>query len=102
MWINSVVNAISEVERTYPGLVNKVANFDPEGEWTPEQWRDYSNVAAAIVEPFVFPDGESEDEEWFYEKSEKEGSAFVKGQISDVENSESWQKVCDLVDIQGY
>ncbi len=102
MWIQSVFNAISEVESNHPGLVNKVASFNPEDEWTPEQWEQYSNVAAAIVEPFTFPGGESEDEDWFYQRSERDGSGFVKGNIDNVENCESWKKVCDLVDIMGY
>ena len=102
MWIQSVFNAISEVESAHPGLATKVANLDPESEWTPEQWEDYSKVAAAIVEPFVFPGGESEDEEWFYERSERDGSGFVKANIDGIENYESWKKICDLVDVQGY
>ena len=102
MWIQSVFNAISEVESRFPGLAKKVAQFDPNEEWTPEQWEEYSKVAGAIVEPFVFPGGESDDEDWYYQRSEEEGSGFVKGQLSDVENAEAWKKICDLLDIQGY
>jgi hypothetical protein len=102
MWIQSVFNAISEVESEYPGLATKVANLDPNQEWTQEDWEDYNKVAAAIVEPFAFPGGESEDEEWYYETSERNGSGFVKANIGDVENSESWRKICDIIDIQGY
>ncbi len=102
MWVQSVIFAISEVEMTHPGAVNRVAQFNPDEEWTQEMWEDYNFVAGAIVEPFAFPGGESEDEDWYYQKSEEEGSGFVKGQISDVENSESWKKVCDLIDIMGY
>ena len=102
MWIQSVFNAISEVEMAHPGLATKVANLDPEGEWTQEQWGDYSKVAAAIVEPFIFEGCESEDEEWYYETSERDGSGFVKANIDGIENYESWKKICDLVDIQGY
>ena len=102
MWVQSVFNAISEVEMRSPGAVNRVAQFNPDEEWTQEMWEDYNLVAGAIVEPFAFPGGESEDEDWYYQKSEDEGSGFVKGQISDVENSESWKKVCDLINIMGY
>jgi hypothetical protein len=102
MWLQSVFNAISEVEMKKPGAVNRVAQFNPDEEWTPEQWEDYNLVAAAIVEPFAFPGGESEDEEFYYQKSEEEGFSFVKGQLTDVPNSESWKKVCDLIDVMGY
>ena len=102
MWLQSVFNAISEVEHQNPGLATEVAGYDPHGEWQPEQYEKYSKVAAAIVEPFIFPGGESEDEEWFYEHSEENGSGFVKANIDGIENYESWKKICDLVDIQGY
>ena len=102
MWIQSVFNAISEVEHMHPGLATEVAGFDPEGEWTQEQYEKYSKVAAAIVEPFIFEGGESEDEEWYYETSERDGSGFVKANIDGIDNAESWKKICDLVDIQGY
>lgn len=102
MWIQSVFNAISEVESENPGLATKVAGYNPEEEWSQEQWENYNKVAAAIVEPFIFPGGESEDEEWYYERSERDGSGFVKANIGDVENSESWRKICDIIDVQGY
>jgi hypothetical protein len=102
MWIQSVFNAISEVESRNPGAVQRVAALNPDDEWTGEQWEEYNLVAGAIVEPFAFPGGESEDEEWYYETSERDGSGFVKANIDGIENYESWKKICDLVDIQGY
>ena len=102
MWLDSVFNAISEVEMRSPGVVNHVANFNPDEEWTQAMWEQYNFVAGAIVEPFAFPGGESEDEDRFYQKSEEGGFSFVKGQLSDVENSESWKKLCDLIDMMGY
>jgi hypothetical protein len=103
MWIQSVFNAISEVESMYPGLATKVANFDPNGVgWAEEEYENYGKVAADIVEPFIFEGCESEDEEWYYETSERNGSGFVKANIGDIENSESWRKICDIIDIQGY
>jgi hypothetical protein len=102
MWIQSVFNAISEVESRNPGAVHRVAALNPEDEWTGEQWKEYNLVAGAIVEPFAFPGGESEDEEWFYQHCEEHGSGQVKANIDSVPNSESWRKVCDLVDIMGY
>jgi hypothetical protein len=102
MWIQSVFNAISEVEYSRPGLANRVAAFDPDSEWTESEWRDYGFVAGAIVEPFTFPGGESSDEEWYYEMTETNGFGQVKANITDVENSEAWQRICDLVEIMGY
>ena len=102
MWLQSVFNAISEVEMMSPGVANRVAQFNPDEEWTQEMWEDYNRVACAIVEPFGFPGGESEDEEWYYETSERDGSGFVKGQLSEVDNSEAWKKICDLIDKMGY
>ena len=102
MWLQSVFNAISEVEAAKPGAAQRVAQLDPDAEWTREQWEEYNLVASAIVEPFVFPGGASEDEEWFYQHCEAHGSGQVKANIDSVPNSESWRKVCDLVDIMGY
>lgn len=103
MWVQSVFNAISEVNHNFPGLVNKVSELDPTGnDWTEQDWKDYNNVAAAIVEPFVFPDGESEDEEFYYSKTDEEGYGMVKGQIDSVDNSEAWKKMCDLIEKIGY
>jgi hypothetical protein len=102
MWIQSVFNAISEVESRRPGAVQRVAALNSDDEWTDDQWNDYNFVAGAIVEPFSFPGGESEDEDWFYQHCEEHGSGQVKANIDGVENCESWKKVCDLVDIMGY
>ena len=103
MWLNSVSNAISEVEYQHPGLAKKIAELDPSVEWTPEQYRDYSVVAAAIVEPFAFPGGESEDEDWYYSHCEDKGFGQVKANLdSACGDPESWRKICDLIDAQGY
>lgn len=102
MWLQSVFNAISEVEHENLALVKKVAELDPEQEWSEEDWRDYSSVAAAIVEPFRFPGGESEDEDFYYERTERDGFGMVKGNIDNLPNAEMWRKICDLIEIQGY
>lgn len=102
MWIQSVFNAISEVEHSRPGLANRVATLDPDSEWTESEWQDYNFVAGAIVEPFTFPGGESSDEEWYYETMEREGFGQVKANIDSVENAEAWRKICDLVEVMGY
>ena len=102
MWLQSVFNAISEVETNRPGLVNKIAKLDPNEEWDQKTWEDYSYVAAAIVEPFVFPGGESEDEDFYYSKCDSEGYGMVQGNIGDIPNSEDWRIVCSLIEIQGY
>jgi hypothetical protein len=98
MWLQSVYNAISEVELRNPGVANRVAGFDPNSEWSEEQWSEYNLVAAAIVEPFVFPEGESEDEEFYYERCERDGFGMVKGNL----DQEEWKKICDLIEIVGY
>lgn len=102
MWIQSVVNAISEVNMKHPGLASKVAGFNPDGDWSGDQWNDYNKVAGAIVEPFIFPGGESEDEEFYYERTERDGFGMVKGNIDGIENYQDWKKICDLVDEMGY
>ena len=102
MWIQSVVNAISEVEYSRPGAAARVAALDPDSEWTENEWKDYNIVAGAIVEPFNFPGGESSDEELYYEMTENDGFSQVKANIDHVENAEVWQKICDLVEIVGY
>jgi hypothetical protein len=103
MWIQSVFNAISEVESTKPGAVNRVAQFNPScNDWTQSDWEDYNLVAAAIVEPFTFPGGESEDDEFYYERTDRDGYGMVKANISGIENYESWVKVCDLIEAVGY
>ena len=102
-WINSIFNAISEVEMNSPGAVNKVAALSTNcEEWSDSDWSDYNNVAGALVEPFAFPGGESDEEEWFYEKSEREGSDFIKGVIGDLDNHEQWGKIIDLLNEIGY
>lgn len=102
MWLQSVFNAISEVEHNRPGLVQKVSNFNPDEEWDQEQWESYSYVAAAIVEPFVFPDGKSEDEDFYYSKTEDEGYGMVKGNITSIPNHDAWIRVIELVEVMGY
>ena len=103
MWLKSVSNAISEVESQHPGLAARVAALDPALEWTPEEWKDYSVVAAAIVEPFIFPGGESEDADWYYEHCDEHGLGQVKANLdSCCGDPESWRKICDLIDVQGY
>jgi hypothetical protein len=103
MWINSISNAISEVEMNHPSLVSKVANLNPTSDdWSDQDWKDYNEVAAAIVEPFVFPDGESEDEEFYYQKTEEEGYQMVKGNLPGIKNHDLWIKIIDLVEKIGY
>ena len=101
MWIQAVYNAISHVEHETPGLVDKVANLDPTDDWTDEQWKDYGDVAAAIVEPFVFPDVDNTDEEMYYNMCEMNGFGSVRANIMGNVN-ESWIKVIDLVEQIGY
>jgi hypothetical protein len=102
-WINSIFNAISEVEMNSPEAVNKVASLSHDcGEWNESDWSDYNKAAGALVEPFSFPDGESDEDEFFYEKSEREGSDFIKGVIGDLDNSEEWGKIIDLLNEIGY
>ena len=102
-WINSIFNAISEVEMNSPGVVNKVAALSSDcNEWSESDWANYNNAAGALVEPFSFPGGESNEEEFFYEKSEREGSDFIKGVIGDLDNSEQWGKIIDLLNEVGY
>lgn len=103
MWIQSVFNAISEVENSRPGVAARVAALDPNcANWNESNWEDYNHAAAAIVEPFVFPGGESEEEELYYEMTDRDGFGQVKANIDSVENAEAWRKVCDLVEAVGY
>jgi len=99
MWIQSIFNAVSQVPSS---TVNTVANLDPNGEWNEEQWEAYNEAASAIVEPFVFPGGESDEEELFYEKTEQNGFGMVKANLDGIENQDSWNKVIDLVEVIGY
>jgi hypothetical protein len=102
MWIQSVFNAISIIDSTHPGLVEKVSNFSHEDEWSNDQWGEYNQVAGAIVEPFSFPDCDSEDEEFYYERTERDGYGIVKGNLGNLPNSDSWKKMCDLIEKIGY
>lgn len=102
MWIQSVHNAISEVEMKFPGLVETVSEFDADSELTPKQWEQYNQVAGAIVEPFVFPGCESDDEEFYYERTERDGYGMVKGNLAGIPNRDEWLKVIDLIEELGY
>lgn len=102
MWLQSVFNAISEVEYNRPGLVQKVSNFNPDEQWDQEQWESYNYVAGAIVEPFTFPGGESEDEDFYYSRTEDEGYGMVKGNITGIPNHDAWIRVIELVEVMGY
>jgi hypothetical protein len=114
MWIDSVINAILEVDRRNPGLSDKVALFKPtrlivginsnevEGAWSEEKWREYGKVAKALVEPFQFDGCESEDDEWYYEMIENNGFDQVKANLDCLPNSSTWRILCDLVQEMGY
>lgn len=99
MWIQSVFNAVSQVSSS---TVNTAAGLDSNDEWNEEQWKAYNKAAGAIVEPFAFPGGESEDEEFFYERTEQHGFGMVKANIDGIEDYDAWCKVIDLVDVMGY
>lgn len=101
MWIQAVYNAISHVEYEMPGLVDKVANLNPEDDWSDDDWNNYGGVAAAIVEPFVFSDVDGTDEEMYYNMCEMNGFGSVRANIMG-NVSESWIKVIDLVEQMGY
>lgn len=101
MWQNSVSNTISEIEHSHPGLAKRVAKLDSNQEWTKQEWRDYSVVASAIVEPFTFPGGKSPDEDWYYNHCEKCGFDQVKANLY-CEDEETWRRICDLIGVQGY
>lgn len=102
MWVQAVYDAISQVEYETPGLVNKVAGFDPTGDdWNDDQWNDYGKVASAIVEPFVFSDVDGTDEEMYYNMCEANGFGSVKANIMGNVDPD-WIKVIDLVENLGY
>jgi hypothetical protein len=102
-WINSVHNAISEVEINHPGLAARVAALPTDSDsWSDGDWNDYNEAAGAIVEPFNFPGGSSDEEEFYYEKGESEGFGFVNGVIDQVEDPGTWGAIIDLVNEIGY
>jgi hypothetical protein len=101
MWIQAVYYAISHVEYEMPGLVDKVANLNPEDDWSDDDWNNYGSVAAAIVEPFVFSVVDKTDEEMYYNMCEMNGFGSVRANIMG-NVSESWIKVIDLVEQIGY
>jgi hypothetical protein len=103
MWIQTVYNAISHIESTNPGLVKKVAEFDPDGQWDDHMWEDYGNVAGAIVEPFVFPGNDPNDPEFevYIDMCENNGFGAVKSNIMGNVDP-AWIKIIDLIEKQGY
>lgn len=47
-------------------------------------------------------DGESEDEDFYYSRTENEGYGMVKGNIAGIPNHDAWIRVIELVEVMGY
>jgi hypothetical protein len=99
MWIQSVINAMSQVDQN---KLKRVISLNPDGDWSEEEWKEYNYVAGAVVEPFTFPGCESDEEDLFYEKSDEFGPDFVKSITDCLDNKDDWNKLIDLVDVIGY
>jgi hypothetical protein len=104
MWNQILFEAIGEYNYKNPGKLNQVANLNPNEEWSEAEWGLYNEAACVIVEPnaYIARYHEDEEMEYYYNESEKNGFGFVKGQLDQVEDSENWRKVCDLVEEMGY
>jgi hypothetical protein len=104
MWNQILFEAISEYNWKNPGKLDKVVTLDREKEWSDEEWELYNEAACVIVEPNAYIGRYDADEEmeYYYNQCEENGFGFVKGQIDQVDNSENWRKVCDLVEWMGY
>ena len=104
MWNQILFEAIGEYNWKNPGKLDKVVNLNPTEEWSDEEWKLYNEAACVIVEPNTYIGRYDADEEmeYYYNKCDRNGFGFVKGQIDQVENSERWKKVCDLVEQMGY
>lgn len=98
MWIQSVINSISNIDRNNKGLSEEVSEFDPNQNWSEKQWKDFNIVTSAIVEPF----SSEEDGEDYYEETEKNGFGMVKNNLPNFNNKEIWVKIIDLVEKVGY
>jgi hypothetical protein len=105
MWNQILFEAISEYNYKNPGTLNKVVNLNPTEEWSDEEWKLYNEAAQVLVEPNAYIgryDADDKEMEYYYNQCDRNGFGFVKGQIDQVENSERWKKVCDLVERMGY
>ncbi len=104
MWNQILFEAISDYNYKNPGALNKVVNLNVNEEWSEEEWKLYNEAAQVLVEPNAYIGRYDADEEmeYYYNQCDRNGFGFVKGQIDQVENSESWRKVCDLVETMGY
>ena len=105
MWNQILFEAISEYNYKNPGTLNKVVNLNPTEEWSDEEWKLYNEAAQVLVEPNAYIgryDADDKEMEYYYNQCDRNGFGFVKGQIEQVENSERWKKVCDLVERMGY
>ena len=104
MWNQILFEAIGDYNYKNPGQLDKVVNLDPEKEWSEEEWKLYNEAACVLVEPNAYIGRYDADEEmeYYYNQCDQNGFGFVKGQIDQVENSERWKKVCDLVEEMGY
>ena len=105
MWNQILFEAISEYNYKNPGTLNKVVNLNVNEEWSEEEWKLYNEAAQVLVEPDAYIgryDADDKEMEYYYNQCDRNGFGFVKGQIDQVENSERWKKVCDLVERMGY
>jgi hypothetical protein len=93
-WTQIVMEAMSEFECKNPGALEELQSITEDNAWDHEKFRD---AAAVIVEPDAYLCRE-EDMELFYEKSENEGSGFIKGVVQ----NQLWNHVIDTVDKTGY
>ena len=104
MWNQILFEAIGDYNYKNPGQLEKVVNLDTEKEWSEEEWKLYNEAACVLVEPNAYIGRYDADEEmeYYYNQCDQNGFGFVKGQIDQVEDSERWRKVCDLVEQMGY
>ena len=103
MWVQSVNEAISQVENQKSGIARIVATLpDDVDVWSQEDWEYYNLATSAIVEPFSFPGAESDEADIYTEATEANGFGMVKANLADFPSKNDWIKVIDLLERVGY
>ena len=106
-WINILQEAIGDFECANPGFEEKLKELTEDNMWEEEHPHAelFRDAACVVVEPnaYLGRQDEATDEamEIYYEKCE-EDMGFIKGVTGDMDNSEIWNHVIDVVSVTGY
>lgn len=98
-WVTAVTTNCLEFGWEYPQILKQVSEMTIDDLNDKENSKLYYKVAKCIVEPENL---KGEEQDFYYDKTEKQGFQFVKGGIGDINHKEMWLKVINLIDENGY